>query len=160
MIKRKKIAGQQRALSPPKERIALIIANRINQVQHSWASWMSKKAQRMDVRSKWAFFLGYSILMLGISTYVSVAALEEKSKVIDSTVPPRPRAIKANPVLPMSSGKPDQTYLRIQRFKKMLDSMSRTKEGGQMRDSILKSRPGLLDSIMKIEKMYQQLNKQ
>lgn len=160
MIKRKKTAAQDRYLSSPKERIALIIAKRINQAQHTWASWMSRGAQRMGTRSKWAFFLGYSIVMLGISSYVSIAALAGKSKQIDSAVPPRPRIIKADPGIPMTGKEPDKTYLRIQQFQKMLDSMSRTREGAQMRDSILKSRPGLLDSILKIENIYQQLNKQ
>lgn len=49
----------------------------------------------------------------------------------------------------------DEEYIRIQSFKQHMETISNTPSGRRMFDSILIARPGLLDSIIIIEELYQ-----
>ncbi len=47
---------------------------------------------------------------------------------------------------------------RIRQFRKYMDSLSQSKSGSVLRDSILKARPGLMDSIRRLENILYSTN--
>lgn len=51
-------------------------------------------------------------------------------------------------------------YEKIQRFRLYMDSLARSPSGKKNYDSILKYRPGLMDSVLFIENIYQSQNKE
>lgn len=46
-------------------------------------------------------------------------------------------------------------FKKIENFKKYMDSLSKSISGDKIKDSILKFRPLLMDSVMQLEKLYQ-----
>src|SRR5687767_12182579 len=48
----------------------------------------------------------------------------------------------------------DRAIIRINSFKKYMDSLSKSSQARLVYDSILKARPGLMDSIQIIEEIY------
>lgn len=48
-----------------------------------------------------------------------------------------------------------EEYEKIQRFRQYMDSLERSPSGKKLYNSILINRPGLLDSIILIENIYQ-----
>ncbi len=50
-------------------------------------------------------------------------------------------------------------YENVQRFRFYMDSLARSPSGKPLHDSILSLRPGLMDSVLLIEKIYQSQNK-
>jgi len=47
-----------------------------------------------------------------------------------------------------------EAYKRLQLFKKYMDSLRIDKDGKRIYDSILLARPGMMDSVAVLEKMY------
>lgn len=52
----------------------------------------------------------------------------------------------------------EEMYEAIRRFENNMDSLRETKLGLELRDSILKVRPGLMDSIMLLKLIYKSQN--
>ena len=57
------------------------------------------------------------------------------------------------------SGLPESQYKRVVAFQKYMDSLSGSASGKKVYDSIMKCRPGLLDSAKLLEKLYHNQNK-
>jgi hypothetical protein len=65
-----------------------------------------------------------------------------------------PKHITRDAPRSVKNGIPETEFQKIEKFKKQVDSLSSTFSGRKKRDSILRSRPGLLDSILQFEKIY------
>ena len=50
-------------------------------------------------------------------------------------------------------------FAKVQRFRSYMDSLARSPSGKKVFDSIVNKRPGLTDSVLLIENMYQSQNK-
>ena len=132
-------------------------------LQKAWAQWMSNKTKRISKRIVTIALVIFVSLTSGYCIYLGVHAITGKSKGNAFTVTPikRPRHLTeygaiASPLPSVSK----QDYRRIQKSRLYMDSLARSPTGKKIYDSIIATRPGLMDSVRYIEKEYQNFKNQ
>jgi hypothetical protein len=129
------------------------IASGILKVQRYWVTGMERLFSKLSPgRAKVILVIAF-LFATGYCTMMVAYSFGKTGKILLKTVTGiQPVAIgKTVPDLP--SGVP-AFIKRIERFKHYLDSLSKTDDGRKIRDSLLLRRPGLLDSIQRIEAIY------
>lgn len=132
-------------------------------LQKAWAKWMSNKTKSISKRAVTIALVVFISLTSGYCIYLGVHAITGKSKGNAFTVTPikRPRHLTESGTMeqtvpPVSK----QDYRRIQKFRLYMDSLARSPSGRNIYDSIIATRPGLMDSVRYIEKEYQNFKNQ
>ncbi|WP_343748155.1 hypothetical protein [Fluviicola sp.] len=115
-------------------------------VQTVWAEWMNRKTAGLSKRTLYIslfLFIGFSIaynsmVLLGTSSQVGFGNIKTPIKVA------QPKAV-------------DDVYKseikKVKRFTKVMDSLYRSPAGRKTYDSIMKARPGLLDSARAMQQL-------
>ncbi|MFT3749148.1 MAG: hypothetical protein QM768_12555 [Agriterribacter sp.] len=151
----KKGKSKQSLLHPVWQRWAAAIDKR----QRRWANCLNQQVERYSKRSKQILLAIFCILFGSSSTYIIVRAIENPSGRVSiekmsfpayATGTDTTSTFQPTPVLTESQ------YRNIQRFKKYMDNLQTTTAGKIKYDSIIKARPGLIDSIVFIEQIYRQ----
>lgn len=139
---------------PGNDKVAVGLANLILKIQKSWAEAMSKIAEKLSTRTKWIILF---CTIVFVSAF-SVASILGSFKVYN------PEAVSAEIKVPRMERKSvprpgvpvhDPVYDRIQLYRKYLDSLGKSESGIHLLDSLNRQRPGLIDSIKKLERIYQ-----
>jgi len=132
-------------------------------LQKAWAQWMSNRTKSISKRAVTIALVIFVSLTSSYCIYLGVHAITGKSKGNAFTVTPiqRTRHLTesgaiASPLSPVSK----QDYRRIQKFRLYMDSLARSPTGRKLYDSIVATRPGLMDSVRYIEKEYQNFKNQ
>jgi len=127
-------------------------------VQRIWADMMAKHTGTFS-RKTWITSLVLFILFgSGCSIYLIVRAISSEIK----TMVPVSQIKK--PAHVTETGETDNTsvqetameYVRVKQFRLYMDSLARSPSGRIIYDSIIRSRPGLMDSVRFIEIYYKQ----
>lgn len=133
------------------------LSDAVDKQQRKWAGWLNGKAERLSRNAKLFWLILFCFLFGGGSIYIIVHAVGNKTKKLliekmsfpayaiseDSTV--------SSMALPILTEKEHQN---IERFKRYMDSLQKTRTGKPKYDSIINTRPGLMDSIAFIEQLY------
>ena len=137
-----------------KDRLANRIAGFLLSAQSRFAVFMGLKTSSMSTKTKWLSLTVFCVAFGGLSIYAFVEVFEDNRKAIKPSQVSVPKhydgagpKIKEHPVS-------EKDIKRINRFKKYMDSLHLSLGGKRVYDSILKTRPGLMDSIHAIEKIY------
>lgn len=143
-------------------RILTQMVNACLRLQTNWALWMSQKTEHLSRKTLRLLLLafifiagGYSIFLVGQSfsgnqaNAISITPIKKPVHVL--------QAGDAASQPDMVVSKTD--YQGIIRFRGYMDSLTRSPAGKATYDSIILSRPGLLDSIRFIEEIYQSQTK-
>jgi hypothetical protein len=127
-------------------------------VQAKWAGLLQHQSEKFSCRTKKYSLLLFCVVSVGSSLYVFMEGFH------DSTPKNIPIAQINVPLHAVESGKENISsfllitrgeFNRIEKFSRYIDSLGLSKEGRRLRDSILSYRPGLMDSIGIIKKIYQ-----
>lgn len=130
------------------------IVNMITLIQKSWAGWMSKKINRLSDWAKWALLVSFCITSVAVSVWIAFIGFSENKQ----------SAIKINRIKTPATIYPDEVSEskinqkvqdNIKRFRFFMDSLAHSPSGKKQYDSILRYRPGLLDSVTQLEKIFQ-----
>lgn len=133
------------------------LAGAIDKRQRKWAAWLGNKTDKLSQSVKLYSLVLFCFLFGGGSIYLIVNAIGDNTERLfiekmsfpayaiekDSTA-----YLKQLPLLT------EKEYQNIQRFKQYMDSLQRTPTAKTTYDSIIKARPGLMDSIAFIEHFY------
>jgi hypothetical protein len=115
-----------------------------------WAGWMGHKASGLNTKQLYAIlavFTGFAGIYCLFLIYQGIAG-----KSIQGIEAGRIKTVlTAAPVNVPKSGGISDDYIKIKVFREYLVSLNATDEGRKVKDSIIKSRPGLLDSIAAVE---------
>lgn len=131
----------------------------IDKKQRKYAIYLNHKAEKYSKRYKQICLALFCLLTGGSSIYIAVRAIENppgKLRIEKMSVPKYAMegdTISAFQFMPVFT---EKQYHNIQQFKKCMDSLQTTKEGKIKHDSIMKTRPGLMDSVDFIEQGYRQ----
>lgn len=131
-------------------------------IQTGWSLWMGKRTQHLSRRTMLLLLLAFIGIAGGYSIYLigeSFSGTQTNAFSVTPIIKPgfvRQTGEAASPP-DMIVGKPD--YQRIIRFRGYMDSLTRSPAGKAVYDSILLSRPGLLDSARFIQEIYQSQTK-
>ncbi len=126
-------------------------------VQTKWAKWMGRRTENLSRRKMILLLLLFTSLTAGHSIFLigkSVSGNQANSvSVTDVKIPKH--------VTKLGGARPQQditvnndVFQRIIHFREYMDSLARNADGKAMYDSIVANRPGLLDSINLVEKIY------
>lgn len=131
----------------------------IDKKQRKCAVYLNQKAEKYSKRYKQICLALFCLLAGGSSIYIAIRAIENPSgklRIEKMSVPKYAMegdTISAFQPMPVLT---ETQYHNIQQFKKYMDSLQTTKAGKIKHDSIMKTRPGLMDSIDFIEQIYLQ----
>lgn len=140
-----------------RDKVAAGIVQQCIKVQLQWADFMRRKTEGCSC--KWVKYclLLFCLVSLGCSLYLVVGSFRGSGKA----------SLRVNsidvPVNATKTGEEETSrfltitkaeFQRIERFKRYLDSLGGSENGKRLRDNGLLSRPGLMDSIRFVEKLY------
>jgi hypothetical protein len=156
--KRKSISPDKSYLTPSLEKFLEIIAHKCVRTQRRLADAMQKKSQRLSVTGKKVALITFCFIGIAASIYALTEDIFDKSNRAHFKI--YPISISKNVVEEndrTSNMLFDSEFNKIEQFKKYIDSLSNSISGQKIKDSILKFRPFLMDSIKQFENLY--LNK-
>ncbi|SDW13656.1 hypothetical protein SAMN05444410_101318 [Hydrobacter penzbergensis] len=144
------------------ERVASSIVSACIRLQQRWANFMQRHTERLSRNGKLILLSLFCLTAGSISIYFIANSLLSR-KASSFTVAPLTKPPYAN-----KSGDENTKafviiskaeYEKIQRFRFYMDSLARSPSSKKVHDSILTNRPGLMDSILLLETIYQSQNK-
>ena len=125
-------------------------------LQHKCAKWLENRTAHLSAKSWIVILLCFVVFTVGGNVYLIVDGLNGNSKKIERSLISRPINEIAfdskNTILNTSLSKTQ--IERMARFQMYMDSLGRSPTGKLIQDSILRSRPGLLDSLVIVENYY------
>jgi len=152
-LKRKKVI----AANPLHEKAAGIIVAKVLWLQNKWTLFMDRKVNKLSVRSKkfgLMVFVGLSVLIcISILIETFNGSHHNSSLQIGHM---RKQILQHDEIVPST---PLSQYNRVVAFHKYMDSLSSSNTGRKLFDSINLVRPGLLDSVRILERLYHNQNK-
>lgn len=138
------------------DKIAGLIAGWILKAKRHFAKGMGRIFFKLGPSKTKLVVVSACIVMAAYCTIIITYSFKQAGETFS-----RPAAIK-RPMIPAIKP-PDQNLKRAEsvpisiiRFRKYIDSLSSTAEGIKVRDSLLRHRPGLIDSIKTVESLYGQ----
>lgn len=145
----------EEANSPLIHRMSVAVNGRL----HRLANKLQDRSERLSILTKKWMLALFLVIFGGASVLIawrSISARTGRAAVSVQSITPCP--------LTMGSGDPDplspsggisrKEYEMVQSFHHYLDSLGTSSIGAHVRDSILRARPGLMDSITIIERRY------
>ena len=125
-------------------------------VQRKFAEGMNKILKNMNKKKLKAFLIVFSISAGGYNIYLIANAISgsEKNQMsfkVDQVDVPKHFDKTGDEIIP-ESYVDEETFYKIQAFKKYMDSLKQNKNNQY--DSILNARPGLMDSVQVLEEIY------
>lgn len=142
------------------------MANRIVSVclrfQKKWADLMQYYTEKLTRKGKLKMIILFCIIGGSLSVYLIASSMMHRST-SSFTI----NHYKATPFVGKSGDENTKAsvivtkteYEKIQNFRLYMDSLARSPSGKKVYDRILKHRPGLMDSVLFIENLYQSQNK-
>ena len=127
------------------------IARAILSVQKKFSDGMAKVSEKWKAKQQWIFLYLVSLVFGSLSVVVIIQPFKDKNGF------KKPTSIHVPKLIQPEGNKVIITYNEISRvhaFKQRLDSLSKTKEGKIKVDKFFNQRPGLFDSLEKVEQLY------
>lgn len=144
------------------EKLANSIVSACIRLQQRWANFMQRYTERLSRNGK----------LIALSLFCLIAGSLSIYFIANSLISRRASSFTVTPVAksPYADKSGDENtksleiiskaeYEKIQRFRYYMDSLARSPSGKMLYDSILLNRPGLMDSILLLEKIYLSQNK-
>ena len=148
--------GQHRG-NQLRDRTAAGIVQRCTSVQAAWANRMQQKWDKLPGCAKRYWLLLFCMLSTGANLLVVVHSLRitygHGLDVIPIRVPAHATSVNKVSVHTQEPTGNDE-FRGIEKFRFYLDSLNRSEAGQRLRDSMLHTRPGLMDSIRVLENIY------
>ena len=143
---------------PVKEKMAGAIVMSILKLQRCWVVFMQWIAGKLKVRKKKWMVMVFVVCSGGCSLFIiagSLSGAHHRGLHITSIRSPKyvTRAGDEKILSPRPGSTSEISALR--RFRFYMDSLAATKSGHLIYDSILRLRPGLMDSVTQLETLYQ-----
>ena len=138
-------------------KIASRIAGGINQMQHWFGNTLNRKTSKFTRRGKIVLLVIICLFFGGGSLYVLVDGLSDRTAVENS----KPNAIQAPAHIDKTGDAGEEESIltegeikRIKSIRNYLDSLQTSVEGKKIIDSIVRMRPGFMDSLREVEHLY------
>ncbi len=145
------------SIPPASDKIANQIAGTLTKIQDGFSTGMNKLFKKMGMRKLKLVLISFCFMMGGYSIFLIACGTLKNDKQTDtfiiSHLPTSKYFKRPNDIIiPLGKYVNEETFRKIQLFKIYLDSLKQ--KDIVLYDSILNSRPLLMDSILKLEEMY------
>jgi hypothetical protein len=130
--------------------------DKVKRFQRLWADFMQRQTERLSVRGKQVIVISICVLSAVYCSHVIYQSFLSRRSSIFSVTPIH------TPSLVTHTGEanagstimPEAQYRQISNFRKYIDSLNTSVYGKSIADSLLRLRPGLMDSIRQLEAIY------
>ncbi len=139
------------------DRIANSIVITCIRLQQRWAAFMQSYAERFSTKWKAIILSVFCLCTGGFSFFLVARSLISNNQITFDVIQFKPpHLLKAGDELnkPLAIINREE-YKKIEHFKKYMDSLAVSPSGNKLYNNILISRPGLIDSIILLENIYQ-----
>ena len=157
LFSKKNKSKPESSTSKVQDKVAKSIAGFLLSVQNRFASFMSARTINLNKKAKQFYLIIFCLVFGGLSLYAFIGAFSSSERAGKSIKPDQVSVPKYYDRTSTEIKVPtvsDKEIKRIDRFKKYMDSLNHSVKGKAKYDSILKARPGLMDSIKAIEQFY------
>ncbi len=130
--------------------------------QQRWANCMQQFTERLSRNGKLIALSLFCVTAGSLSVYLIVSGMISRKPSSFTVIHIRrtPNSVKAGDEnIKASVIVSKAEYEKIQRFRFYMDSLARSPSGKEIYGSILCQRPGLIDSILLVEKFFETQNK-
>lgn len=144
--------------SPLQDKMVNGIVGKVTTFQLRWASFMQRSSERFSVRAKKYVTVIVVLLASLYSLYIIASSIIQKPKKgyrIATIHIPAYTTKTGDEKLFSNNLIPEKEYNKIIRFHQYMDSLNQTTKGKKIADSILQTRPRLMDSTLQLKKLYE-----
>ncbi|UOE51355.1 hypothetical protein MTO98_09720 [Mucilaginibacter sp. SMC90] len=130
------------------------IARRIIKVREKWVSAMNRLMSKLSPKGQKVFWIvGIAVMVCYCSSLIAMSFGKGNTTTLRLGSIQRPLSqVTAKKNIPATVSQ--KALIPIIRFQNYLDSLAKTPDGKRQRDSLLKARPGLMDSLETVERLY------
>lgn len=158
LLFRNKGRKEQQSPNAFADKVATGIVTKCIRVQSKWADYMQRGTEGLSRKAKkWCLVL-FCLFSIGCSLYLLIESFTGASKESLIVAPinvPKYSTQTGEETTRSLHLITKKEFERFARFHHYVDSLGRNATGAKIRDSLLSLRPGLMDSIRVIEKLYQ-----
>ncbi len=154
----RRVVKKEKGQNVKQERIATHIFNTTIKFQQKWAEYLQCKTNSLSKAGKLWLLIAFCFISIGYSIYRLKYSFTTKSETfiqVERFVKTGADIKSGDLMFKSHKQVANDGHPRIQKFLNYLDSLNLTPSGRKIQDSILKDRPGLMDSIRLLEKMSQ-----
>lgn len=134
-------------------KLAGLLVEKVLVIQKMWANWMNRKINHYPAKTKrtaligMVLFVGVYCCYLLISSFSGspLETVEQPGKIMPGIIHKNDDAIQIDLDTAVQQ--------KIVAFRHYLDSLNQTEAGRKEKDSLLKARPGLIDSLTLLEEL-------
>lgn len=139
------------------DRVAIRIVHKCIRMQLRWARYMGRKTEGLSLRWLKVYCIAFCLVSISCSLYLVVKSLHggDKKGLKVTAIKAPAHATRTSEKVPRFFTITKTEMARIERFKRFMDSLGGSETGRQIRAHLISSRPGLMDSIRFLEKLYQ-----
>jgi hypothetical protein len=148
-----KNSQQHQRQNSQQDKIAQKIVDRCLGLQLKASSFLQNKSEMLTTKAKRMAVLSFCVLSFCSCIYIIVKSLRSHRYTSLAIAPIRVPTQNVHNQIQASISK--QEFEKILKFKSYLDSLSNSKSGKRILDSINANRPGLMDSLLIVENLYQ-----
>ena len=140
-----------------KEKVVQMIVYTCIRTQDRLASAMQKESEHLSATGKKLALIMFCLIGVCSSIYLITVNIFYKKNSSDLLITsiPLPKHVFENDENRNHVIISETEFKKIENFKNYMDSLSKSTSGQNIKDSILKSRPLLMDSVLQLEKLYQ-----
>jgi len=143
--------------TPVSDKIAAQIAGSLIKIQTAFSTRMNNRLKKMSLTKLKIGLICFCLIVGGYCMFLIVGGVTRKNNQSDNFVTSRHQLSRyfkrpTDKVIEPGKNITEETFLKIQQFKNYMDSLKQ--QNSYLYDSILKNRPLLMDSVLKLEKMY------
>ena len=127
-----------------------------------FANYLGHQSEKLSLKTKNCMLILYCLFFGGGCFFMIFSAFNNTSNAIGIEKVTIPNHVIHEDAGSLSQPAPalsDKVIKNIQRFKNYMDSLQQTSSGKVKYDSIIRARPGLMDSLFLTESLYKQKDK-
>lgn len=156
LFRKRKLNAEEESNPSMSDKMAGKIAGAGIKAQTAFANKMNKLFENINHRKLKSGLMVFILLAGGYSLYLVVSAITKPSKQssfkVEQIDVPKHFNKTGDEIMPMETLVDENTYGKIQGFKKYMDSLKQNHF--EQYDSIQTARPGLIDSVLMLEEVY------
>jgi hypothetical protein len=125
-------------------------------LQHKCAHWMEKKTAHL-LRENWILILiCFIVLSSGCSIYLMIGSFSDTAINVEAitTIVKSTNGRQAPEKDKLNMSISEAEFKKINDFRRYIENLGHSPTGKKIQDSIMRYRPGLLDSLTIVEKYY------
>lgn len=138
--------------------------NRCLRLQHKASLFFQGRSEKLSLSSKRLIVIAFCLISFSSCVYLVIKSLLNNNPANLSIAPiriPKQVAQSDSRQITVPNGVSKDEFQKIKKFRAYVDSLGSSNSGRRVYDSILRYRPGLIDSLAIVENLYksQSLNK-